>query len=52
MGEGRLAMVRVLGEDVEAEALYSAHGRIGPETMVLRQVGYGQAEDAPAGSHR
>lgn len=47
LGEGRLAVVRVLGEDVEAESLYSAYGRISPETMVLRRIGYGEAEDTP-----
>ena len=41
MGDGRLAFVRVLGQDVEARTLYGRGGLIREDTLVLRRVGEG-----------
>jgi hypothetical protein len=38
LGEGRLVALRVVGDDVEASALYDSNGVIRRDTIVLREV--------------
>ena len=39
LGEGHLAFVKVLGEDISIEALYGPGGLIREDILVLRQQG-------------
>jgi hypothetical protein len=38
LGEGNLATLRVVGDDVEARALYDQNGLIRPDTLVFRET--------------
>lgn len=46
LGEGNLATLHVLGEDIGPQALYDQHGLIRPDTLVFREAP--ASEDVPS----